>query len=162
MKRIFCLLALVAAVFASAQHTTRRHRPRPEAGMVRPAAVEVADTVAVADSSAYARTVVLSGFDKTLASRRESFFVTNTSDSAEIVWLALSIHYYDTAGRQLHSRRTRVRCNVPPLQTRRIDIPAWDRQGVYYYRGSEPRRRVQAAAAPFEVSMSVDSFATAR
>ena len=161
MKRLLLYIAVLSAfaLLAEAQRTTRGGRHRPVGStIVRIDNAPAADTiVAGADSC-----VRLSGFDKTLASRRESFFVSNLMDSADLVWLSMRIDYLDMSGRQLHQRRARVRCDVPPGQTRRVDIPAWDIQKVYYYHKSEPRRRVMAAAAPFDISITVDSIASSR
>lgn len=151
------LVLAVCALGAAAQRTTRGGRQRAAVAAAERVAAPVADTIAAPEGG-----VTVSGYDKTLSSRRESFFVTNGLDSATIVWILATIDYVDTAGRQLHRRRAPMRCHIPPGQTRRIDIPSWDRQGVYYYIASEPRRRVQAAASPFEVSFSVDSIALGR
>lgn len=159
MKRLllYSLAFLAFAILAEAQRTTRRGSNKAAAAVMQSVRQPAADTiVAGADSC-----VRLSGFDKTLASRRESFFVSNLMDSADLVWLSMRIDYLDMSGRQLHQRRARVRCDVPPGQTRRVDIPAWDIQKVYYYHKSEPRRRVMAAAAPFDISITVDSIAIA-
>ncbi|MDE6270249.1 MAG: hypothetical protein K2M12_05265 [Muribaculaceae bacterium] len=151
------VLMICCAICAPAQRTTRSGRPRAVHAVAERVALPVADTV-VAPAGA----LTVAGYDKTLSSRRESFFVSNHMDSATVVWIGATIDYLDTGGNQLHRRHTGMRCDIPPGQTRRIDIPAWDRQGVYYYRGSEPGRRVQAAASPFDIRFSVDSIALAR
>lgn len=157
MRTVLLICTLLCTATTMAQHTTRRHALRPETPVAERISMPFADTVAYTESTSVP--VRLSGFDKALSSHRESFFVENKLDSADIVWLSLTIDYLDTSGRQLHRRRARFRCDIPAGETRRIDIPTWDKQGVYYYRKSEPRRRVQASAAPFEVSISVDSAA---
>ncbi|MDE6161752.1 MAG: hypothetical protein K2F77_08850, partial [Muribaculaceae bacterium] len=147
MKRLllYSLVFLSFAILAEAQRTTRRGSTRTAAAtaVIQSGHQPAADTIVSGADSC----VRLSGFDKTLASRRESFFVSNLMDSADLVWLSMRIDYLDMSGRQLHQRRARVRYDVPPGQTRRVDIPSWDIQKVYYYHKSEPRRRVMAAAA---------------
>ncbi len=156
LRAAIALAAGLLALAATAQRTTRPGRVRTAVPVAERVATPPADTLAAPPGA-----IVLSGYDKTLAATRESFFVTNTLDSATVVWLAATIDYLDTAGRQLHRRRATMRCAIPAGQTRRIDIPSWDRQHVYYYRASEPRRRVQAAASPFDVAIKVDSIAIA-
>ncbi len=158
MRRLLpLLLAVLMLPETQAQHTCRAGRHRAHGGVAAHAAVAAADTVA-GDGTAR-----VSGFDKALSARRESFFVTNDApDSADIVWMLVTLDYTDEAGRQLHRRRERVRCHIPAGCTRRVDIPAWDTQHVYYYRLTPPRRRVQGSAAPFDVRVRVDSIALLR
>lgn len=159
MRRALLLLAVAAIVAssASAQRTTRRGRAqsthRPTAAAVKGRPGDADSVVAPAPGA-----VALSGYDKTLNSTRESLFVSNHG-TATLSWLLLTIDYLDHAGRQLHRRTVGVGCDIPAGQTRRINIASWDRQGVYYYRDSEPRRRVTAAASPYTVTLSVDSVA---
>lgn len=130
--------------------TTRRHLR---------AKVEMADSVphAVADTivSPAVTHVVVSGYDKALRSRKESFFVTNRLDVAgTIVKVDLTIGYYDMKGRELTSRRASVDCDIPPGSTRNMTIPAWDtQQSFYYHRSQRPRR---AVATPYNVKFTID------
>lgn len=156
MRRTLLLIPAIALLAATAtpQRTTRKGHTR--------IARRVADTAAPLHADAdtvmvpLPGSVALSGYDKTLNASRESLFVTNNGD-ATLAWMSVTIDYLDHAGRQLHRRSLPVACDIPPGQTRRIDIPSWDRQGVYFYRDSEPRRRVTAAASPYTVTLSVDS-----
>ncbi|MDE6137582.1 MAG: hypothetical protein K2F97_08920 [Muribaculaceae bacterium] len=161
MLRILLLFIAIAASIpawrATAQRTTRGGRTQVARSTAaadtkqRPADT---DTVVAPEPGA----VVFTGYDKTLNSTRESLFVSNNG-TATLSWLLLTIDYLDPAGRQLHRRTVPVACDIPAGQTRRIDIASWDRQGVYFYRGSEPRRRVTAAASPYTVTLSADSVA---
>lgn len=155
MRRLLAAMLCTVAIAAAGQHALRRGKPRAQVQPAERVAAAVADTCVPMQGA-----VAVSGFDKTLRSMRESFFITNNAaDSATLVWLRLTIDYRDGAGRQLHRRSVRLRCDVPAGQTRRADITAWDRQNVYYYKKSEPGRRVIAAAAPFDVAIRVDSAA---
>ena len=106
MRRLLpLLLAVLMLPETQAQHTRRAGRHRAHGGVAAHAAVAAADTVA-GDGTAR-----VSGFDKALSARRESFFVTNDApDSADIVWMLVTLDYTDEAGRQLHSRRA---CALP-------------------------------------------------
>lgn len=102
--------------------------------------------------------VLLSGYDKPLRSRKETFFATNnTSDTIET--LALTLTYLDSQRRQLHRSHVHVNATIPPGQTRNLAIPTWDSQQSFYYILSEvPARATQAAT--FDVIISVDTLFT--
>lgn len=96
--------------------------------------------------------VRLSGYDKPLASRSESLFVSNRLDR-EITEIELSLTYTDMRGRMLHEAVRRVRAVIPPGATRRVEFPSWDRQqSFYYHRGRKPR---VADVTPYDVSCRV-------
>lgn len=99
------------------------------------------------------------GFEKTIRARKESFFMTNNSaDTLQSV--CLDIEYRDMRGRQLHRRTHWLDAALPPGQTRRFDILAWDRQQTFYYRvHPRPRRR---DAVPFDVSITVPAVTILR
>ena len=43
--------------------------------------------------------------------------------------------------RMLHSRDYDIKCLIPSKQTRKIDIPTWDKQKTYYYYlGNKPKK----------------------
>ena len=142
---IILLLLLTSAQAVDAQRTTRRGlHPAPAAPVE---AVAAGDTIEVA-----AGDFAVSGFEKPLRSRRESFFVTNNT-SRDIVSLRLEITYYDLDGRMLDRRTVDADVDVAPAETSRVYIPAWDLQDVfYYYRSARPRSGV---ATPFKVSVDV-------
>ena len=54
----------------------------------------------------------LSGYDKPVNARKESFLITNESPLA-ITGASLKITYRDMKGRMLHSRTASLKCNVP-------------------------------------------------
>lgn len=137
-------LMVFSLVTVKAQHTTRSGlRVAPVKSANAPIG---ADTVATAADSAG---VNFSGYEKALRSTKESFFATNNTGQ-NIDSLSIEIHYMDMKGRQLDSRRVTVAVNLPEGDTRRIDIPSWDRQHVwYYYRSPQPR----TDATPYKVSV---------
>lgn len=140
---------LLCALIGSAQRTTRRHLRPANTATAAAAESPTVDTVkiALADSA-----VTFSGYEKTLRATKESFFVTNRTDSA-ISALQLRIVYSDMRGRQLDSRDITADIDLPPHSTRRVDLPAWDRQKVFYYHRSHPPRA--AAATPYRVNISL-------
>lgn len=150
-KTILCLLvaaAFLPAVSASAQRTTRS-RLKPAQQSEKVSAKAALDTVATAaDSLLFS----FSGYEKTLRSPKETFFVTNLSDSI-VDRLALAITYKDMKGRTLDSREVSVDIDLPPGATRRVDIRSWDRQNVFYYHLSPVPR--SSHATPYRVSVSL-------
>ena len=76
--------------------------------------------------------------------------------------MLVTIDYTDMAGRQLHRRTVAIACDIPPQQTRRLDIPSWDSQCVYYYHATQPHRRTLTAASPYRIALCIDSIAMPR
>lgn len=98
--------------------------------------------------------IVLSGFDKTLTSTKETFFVTNGTPH-DIHRMVIEIIYTDTEGRQLHKRNVTVKAAVPAGETRMLDIKTFDTQKSFYYRDSTPPRR---RGTPFDIRMRIISL----
>lgn len=103
-------------------------------------------------------TVTVAGFEKALRSKRETMFVTNHSrDTITALWLTAD--YTDTLGRQLHRQSRPINVDLPPGQTRRIEQPSFDRDGMFYYYQTPPARST-TAATPFKVTVHIDSLKT--
>lgn len=93
------------------------------------------------------------GFDKTVNSSTESFFISNTTDST-LTGVTLDITYHDMQGRQLHRWDVTFDCNIPPGETKRQDVKSWDTQkSFYHHQSAKPRRQ----ATPFKVKMRLKS-----
>lgn len=144
---VILVAVCVSAASAEAQRTTR--------GQLKPSVVEnkatheLYDTVAVATDSA---AISFSGYEKLLTSTKESFFVTNNTDSA-ITRLVVKIEYLDMKRRHLDSRIATVNIDIDPGETRKLDICSWDRQKVfYYYRSRQPK---VAQATPYRVRVTL-------
>lgn len=100
--------------------------------------------------------VCLSGYQKVMQARQETMFATNLASTDTLVEeLRLCIEYRDSQARQLHRRHLRLRADVPPGQTRKIDFPSWDRQNMFYYKGSPRPRR---PSVPYDVHMVIDTI----
>lgn len=108
------------------------------------AAADSVYIVAMADS------IILSGYDKTLGSAKESFFIVNRS-SRPIESVDVELTYTDVATRQIiHRRRVTIEEAVPPGEGRRVDVPSFDTQRTFYYvHGKRPRK----GGKPFSVSL---------
>ena len=97
--------------------------------------------------------IVITGFEKTLRSARESMYVSNRT-SQTITGLALDISYYDISDRMLHKSAQEIDVEVPAGETRLIDIQSFDRQGLYYYYLSPLPKRA-SRATPFKVGIEI-------
>jgi hypothetical protein len=91
--------------------------------------------------------ISFSGFDKPSSSERESFFVTNNTDS-RMTAFSIYIEYLSTDGRQFHKRFLKLDCDIPPSETRKVDIKSWDRQHSFHYISSNAGRN---KTTPFTV-----------
>ena len=93
------------------------------------------------------------GFDKTVTSNIESFFISNGLDKP-IHEMEVNISYTDMKGRQLHRRNISIECCLAPGDTKRYDIKSWDTQkSFYFYQSVKPRRQ----ATPFSVKIELQS-----
>ena len=94
----------------------------------------------------------VSGFEKTLRSKKESLYLTNRTGQT-IAGLGLDIRYMDSQGRTLHERTREMTVTIAPDQTVMVDFPSFDTQGLYYYYLSPlPPRTTDAT--PFKVSVT--------
>ena len=91
------------------------------------------------------------GFDKTVGSNTESFFISNALKYT-LTALEIEITYTDMKGRQLHKRTIKIDCTIPPGETMRTDIKTWDIQkSFYFHQSARPRRQ----ATPFDVHLTL-------
>ncbi len=91
--------------------------------------------------------IQFTGFDKTLRSGKESFFIRNITDKV-LTGVVLYIDYRTPDGRQLTKRFLKLTCSIPSGETRKVDIPTFDTQHSFYYMDSEHRGR---RGNPFKV-----------
>lgn len=98
--------------------------------------------------------IKFTGYDKNLASTKESFHIINGS-GLDIKSMFVKIIYKDMSGRMLHSREISIREEIPCGETRKVDIPSWDTQKTFYYYLSTRPKRI---AAPYKISISLLSL----
>lgn len=101
--------------------------------------------------------IVVSGYEKSQQSTSECFFITNNTPHL-ITSLSFTVTYYNLRGETLHSRKETVSCDIPPTETRKVDIRAWDRQKLWYYVNSQARHNDHCT--PFDISIHIDLYLT--
>ncbi|MDE6415807.1 MAG: hypothetical protein K2K68_02120 [Duncaniella sp.] len=143
MRRLIPLLIILTALGLRADDTTRERLQRRAA--TAQSSVTVADSI-----PALGGEIAITGYDKPLDSRRETFHVTSSMPDT-ITGLILRLTYTDVAGRRLHEETRSVSCVIPPYDTRLVSIPSFDRQCRYFYaRGKQSRA---SGVTPFEVTI---------
>lgn len=157
MKAIlFFIIFLIAAPSIDARRIKTRHSiPKTQEKASKDNASISSDSIIslTSDSTTFVDKILPAirfyGFDKTVTSNLESFFITNSLESA-IDGLDVEIIYSDMKGRLLHKRSVHVDCHIPASETKRTDIKSWDFQKSFYFHQSvKPKRQ----ATPFDVRL---------
>lgn len=162
MKRpviLLCTLATLAAALFPLQIEARKIRTKlPAAKSLSAERVADGKVTANRDTTSTWRSIEKAirfyGFDKTVSSGVESFFIINGLDST-LTKIGVDILYLDMKGRELHRRECLIDCTVPARETRRVDVKTWDTQkSFYYHKSAKPKRQ----ATPFDVKIELTSL----
>lgn len=148
---LFFILTISLSANADRLVTTRKHLKTDPSLPVTPQnpAYPPLDTIAAPRGI-----IRYCGYEKTIRATRETIFIENLTDSV-IRQISFNIDYIDTSRRQIHRRHHRQPIEIPPRQTRRIDIPSWDTQKSYYYiNGPRPKK----SATPYDIRISTDTI----
>lgn len=95
----------------------------------------------------------ISGFDKTISAHKECMFITNGS-SERLRGVTIELTYRAMDGRMYDRKKRDITVDLPAGETRRVEVPAWDTQGgFYYYRSKAPK----SGGIPFKVEARVIS-----
>lgn len=153
---LLIVTSLLLGAFPLMLTARRIHVPAPKKGSTDSPAEVFYQNVERIDDDRLALyrsdSVIFSKYDKTVDSNVETFFVTNRSRRT-LSGMKLELKYMTEDGSELHRRVCDIPCNVPPGETRRVDIRSWDRQNTFCYIGSRmPRRRV---AIPYKVTLTL-------
>lgn len=97
--------------------------------------------------------ITIAGFEKAQNSSTESFFVINKSKFF-IKGINLSVEYLNLKGYQLHLNTLTIPCDIPPMQTRSLNMKSWDRQHLWYYVGTQGRHNDYCN--PFDVHIRIN------
>lgn len=151
-RRIVILMTLIAVTLCAAAQDLRRTSPGRRAGrrVVREVVIE-SDTVALP----HVDSVLVTAYEKPLRAMREAFTIVNNT-SRPIEAAMIGITYRNLSGTMLHRASHTVATYIPPGESRRVSVPAFDTTGTYYYKESaEPRRA--AKAVPYDVDIVIEA-----
>lgn len=156
MKILVILSFIISALALQAQDTTRRGLRAKKADAEKAEAVVAAPAYTDTIVTPKPHTVDISGYDKPLRSRRETFFASNNADM-HVSAMAFTITYLDRSDRQLHQRAERIDVAIPAGETRQVSFKSWDPQLAFYYIKSPVPDRARQAT-PYEIKISVDTL----
>ena len=94
-------------------------------------------------------------YDKKASSDKETFFIDNGSDVA-LSFLEVEISYFNLQGKAIHKRTVELNQLIPAHETRKADIPSWDRQKSFHYVNSVPSAK--GNSTPYTVRFRLLSF----
>lgn len=132
-------------------HPIKRINARQQRGeeSAKDSIILITDSMPI--SNEIAEKIQFYGFDKTISSSSESFFIVNGLDMP-LSGMEIEISYFDMKGRQLNSQNVKIDCDIPAGETRRLDIKSWDIQkSFYYFQSAKPKRQ----ATPFDVKIKL-------
>lgn len=87
--------------------------------------------------------IVYAGYEKKSNSKVESIFVSNHTDSY-LIRVCFYIDYLTPDSLQLDRRFRSLDCEIPPGETRKLDMRSWDTQNSFRYISS-PKGRSQSS-----------------
>ncbi len=151
-RAIFILLVVFASLTVTSQNTHRRGAKRTAVAAQTTAAVAYANDT-IADADVIGAKVRVDDFRKATVSRVESVMLTNLTKTDTILGLEVDIDYRTEDGRQLNRRTVTLRATVPPGETRFVSFNSFDRQQLFYYRGTPPAKPT-ARTTPFDVTIT--------
>lgn len=144
------LLLLTSTTKAAAQRTTR-YGLRIETQKKEQKHKNI-DTVAIDSQS---DKIIISGYDKPLKSKKETFFISNNS-AVNITGLRICFEYLDIKGRSLHKCEHHIIQTIPSGETRQAAIRSWDVQQSFYYKlSTKPRKQ---DGTPYDIRYRIISI----
>lgn len=151
MRQFIILIAfiVVALPMAADTRTTRRHLNVAETNKHEPNDSCLYTYNACPDS------ITIKSYDKPLHSNRESFLVTNLHQ-ASLSSISVKIVYRDMTGEMLHSETSKIKCDIPPRETRMLYKSSWDKHQTFFYHDTRTRHRSTSARA-YDVDITVIS-----
>ena len=98
--------------------------------------------------------VSLKGFSKRASDAKESFFITNNTDS-RMSAVRLLLRYTTMGGEMLTQRTVNIPVNLKPGETKLVSVKSFDVQRLFYfYAGPQPRKQ----ATPFKVAFRLVGY----
>lgn len=152
MRRVIAAATLTVLAIAAGMARNPHH---PSPGRAERKAAPRAETPAACDTICGNATdsVIVSGFEKAQKASRESMMLTNNT-ARELSSIRIEITYTDMKGRMLHKAVHDVAVEIPPGETRMVNVPSFDRQNLFYYHLSPMQARARQAT-PYDVKVQV-------
>lgn len=148
MRPLTIILAVLCLVAASARERRQTTRVSPRRTSAPSAYVALAaDTIA-------RNLIAVTGYEKPLRARKETFMVHNAHPADTLQELTLELTYMTVDGAMLHRRSVTVYPQIPPGQRHMVTTPSWDVNTVFYYHLNKPVR-AYGQATPYTVSITV-------
>ena len=123
-------------------------------GLVTRSDIDRLERVVSGDSIAYADRISLSGYDKTLYDRNETFYVSNGTPF-RLSRVVVKMVYTNLSGEMLHEQTYGIECDIPAGETRQLSVRSFDTQHThYYYKSRKPRR----SAIPYKVEYTLERY----
>lgn len=153
MRTVLLILALImTSTSLTGQNTHRRGAKRHVAADWTTVVVSNHNDT-INDVDIIAKKVRVDDFRKATVSRVESVMLTNLTSADTILSLEVDIDYRTENGRQLNRRTVTLKASVPPGQTRFVSFNSFDRQQLFYYRGTPPAKPT-SRTTPFDVTIT--------
>lgn len=123
-------------------------------GLVTRSDIDRLERLVAADTVAYADRISLSGYDKTLYDRNETFYVSNRTPF-RLSRVVVKMVYTNESGEMLHEQTYDIACDIPSGETRQLSVRSFDTQHThYYYKSRKPRR----SAIPYKVEYTLERY----
>lgn len=123
-------------------------------GLVTRSDIDRLERLVTADTVAYADRISLSGYDKTLYDRNETFYVSNGTPF-RLSRVVVKMVYTNESGEMLHEQTYDIACDIPSGETRQLSVRSFDTQHThYYYKSRKPRR----SAIPYKVEYTLERY----
>lgn len=148
MKKAGCFFVAFIFVLTCSVLQSRRIKLSTHPQSVRHSIADALQIIENPDSTL----LNFSGYDKPANTNCETFFVSNLGEAGTLRKIEIKIDYRTLDKRMLHSRVVTVKCDVPPKQTRIVEVRSWDKQNSFrYYRSREGRNN----ATPYDAHITL-------
>lgn len=159
LKRIlrFSLLSFIIASTAVSGMEAKKISTKLRAPAYDATALESRLRAAAQSSSGFRKTaesLTFMAYDKKASADKETFFVDNGS-AKTLSSLEVEISYFTESNKLIHRRTVKLDQPFPAKETRRVDIPSWDKQKSFHYINSVPASK---GSTPYKVRFKVLQF----
>ena len=112
---------------------------------------EQLESLNTAEEKTLTDSINISGYDKTVTDKDESFYLTNNTEFT-LSKIVVRFTYRNLDKAMLHEETYGIDCDIPPHSTRQLTVRSWDKGHTHYYHKSRKPRR---SAIPYTVSYTL-------